>query len=98
MAAPKNAQLLQPSRLLHSVSPQGIRTLARVAVMHGVVCQIDGTDASDRVVLPLHLEVFQALLLQRLQAQDRQCQVRSAHTDNHGRIGTCEVHAHLHTC
>lgn len=55
------------SRLLSGLSEEQAALVATFAVEHGVVCQIDGVDASQRVVLPLQPEVLQALLLQRLQ-------------------------------
>ena len=57
------------SRLLSGLSEAQASLLATFAVDHGVLCQTDGSDASQRVVLPLQLEVLQALLLQRLQHQ-----------------------------
>jgi hypothetical protein len=53
------------------------RRLAHVAVMHGVIAHVDGPQPSQRVVLPLHLEVFQVLLLQSLTfSEEHAAQVR----------------------
>jgi hypothetical protein len=57
----------QMSELLRTLSQAGMRKLAHVAVMHGAISHVEDGQIAQRVVLPLHLEVFQALLLQLLQ-------------------------------
>jgi hypothetical protein len=64
------SKLCMMSRLFAGLSEDQIAQVASFAVMHGVICQIDGPAASQRIVLPLQLEAFQALLLQLLQPQE----------------------------
>jgi hypothetical protein len=71
---------LRMSRLFCSLSAEQLNTLAHLAVTHGVFTQVDGPLASNRVVLPLHLEIFQVLLLHLLQqGSDTTDQVWSGH-------------------
>jgi hypothetical protein len=64
------------SRLLAGLSEDQIVQVASFAVMHGVICQVDGPATTQRIVLPLQLEIFQAMLLKRLQSQEAISHVR----------------------
>lgn len=56
----------EQSNLLVGLTPEGARNIVRVCVHHGVVAHVDSTVPTQRTALPLHLEMFQALLLQAL--------------------------------
>jgi hypothetical protein len=59
---------LKKSRVLSGLNADGISCLARLAVAYGVVAHVDATgDCTSkfpRVVLPVQLEILQAVLLQ----------------------------------
>lgn len=67
------------SRLLSGLSDDNIRDVAMLAATFGPIVQIDGPDPNKRVVLPLHPEILQAILLQTLK-QAEESQVCSAAT------------------
>jgi len=65
------------SRLLSDLRVADLRRLAEFAVLYGVLVQPDAADASRRIVLPLHLEMLQAMLCRLLADTHAQVQPRS---------------------
>lgn len=54
------------SRLLSGLTNDNIHDAAVLAATFGPIVQIDGSDPNKRVILPLHPEILQVLLLQML--------------------------------
>jgi hypothetical protein len=67
------------SRLLSGLTPNMIHDMAMLAATFGPIVQIDGRNPDKRVVLPLHPEIFQAMLLQTLKKTEEVVKVCIRH-------------------
>lgn len=54
------------SRLLSGLTDDNLNEVGKLAATFGHTVMIDGPDPQKRIVLPLHPEILQALLLQML--------------------------------